>query len=151
MIHKQIRDPLTYAIIGAAMNVHGILGHGFLEAVYQEAMEYELVALGIPYQRQFPLPIQYRDHTLNTSYRADFLCYDSIIVELKALQKLSGIEEAQVINYLKASRLEKALLINFGASSLEYKRLILSPRKSAESVNEVLEDDPQISQIRADL
>ena len=133
------------------MNVHGILGHGFLEAVYQEAMEYELVALSIPYQREFPLPIKYRDHTLNTSYCADFLCYGSILVELKALQKLSGNEEAQVINYLKASGLEKALLINFGASSLEYKRLILSPRKSNETVDEVLEDDPQISQIRPDL
>ena len=151
MIHNKIRDPLTYAIIGAAMNVHGILGHGFLEAVYQEAMEYELVALGIPHQREFPLPIQYRDRILNTSYRADFLCYGSILVELKALQKLSGNEEAQVINYLKASGLEKALLINFGASSLEYKRLILSPRKSAETEDEISEDDPQITQIHTDL
>ena len=151
MIHKQIHDPLTYAIIGAAMNVHGILGHGFLEAVYQEAMEYELIALGIPFQREFPLPIQYRDHLLKTSYRTDFLCYDSIIVELKALQKLTGNEEAQVINYLKASGLEKALLINFGSYSLEYKRLILSPRKSAETVDELSEDNLQITQIRADL
>jgi GxxExxY protein len=151
MINKQKRDPQTYAIIGAAMTVHSTLGHGFLEAVYQEAMEYELVDLGIPHQREFPLPIQYRDHILNTSYRADFLCYDSIIVELKALQKLTGNEESQVINYLKASGLEKALLINFGASSLEYKRLILSPRKSTETVDEISEDDPQISQIRADL
>ena len=150
MIHKKIRDPQTYAIIGAAMNVHGILGLGFLEAVYQEAMEYELIALGIPYQREFPLPIQYRDHTLKTSYRTDFLCYDSIVVELKALQKLTGNEEAQVINYLKASNLEKALLINFGSSSLEYKRLILSPRKSTETVDEISMDNPQISQIRAD-
>jgi GxxExxY protein len=151
MINKQKRDPQTYAIIGVAMTVHSTLGHGFLEAVYQEAMEYELVALGIPHQREFPLPIQYRDRILNTSYRADYLCYGSILVELKALQKLSGIEEAQVINYLKASRLEKALLINFGSPSLEYKRLILSPRKSTETGEDISEDDPQISQIRADL
>ena len=142
------RDPLTFAIIGAAMTVHRTLGHGFLEAVYQEALEHEFVACGIPYEREFALPIHYRGNVLQTSYRADFLCHGSILLELKALQKLSGTEEAQVINYLKASGLEKALLINFGAPSLEYKRLILSLRISAQSVDE--ENDPQISQRDAD-
>jgi GxxExxY protein len=123
-------DPLTFVIIGAAMTVHRTLGHGFLEPVYQEALEHEFVACGIPYEREFPLPIHYRGKMLQTSYRPDFLCHGTVLVELKALQKLSGTEEAQVINYLKASRLEKALLINFGAPSLEYKRLILSLRKS---------------------
>ena len=143
------RDPLTFAIIGAAMTVHRTLGHGFLEAVYQEALEHEFVACNIPYEREFPLPIYYRSKILQTSYRADFLCYGSVLVELKALQKLSGTEEAQVINYLKASGLEKALLINFGAPSLEYKRLILSLRNSAQSVDE--EINPQIAQRDADL
>jgi len=144
------RDDLTYAIIGAAMTVHRTLGHGFLEPVYQEALEHEFVACGIPYEREFPLQIHYRGKTLQTSYRADFLCYGSVLVELKALQKLSGTEESQVINYLKASALTKALLINFGSPSIEYKRLILSLRKSAQSVDET-ELYPQISQIHADL
>ena len=144
------RDPLTFAIIGTAMTVHRTLGHGFLEAVYQEALEYEFISCGIPYQREVALPITYRGKVLQTSYRADFLCYGGILVELKALQKLSGTEESQVINYLKASRLEKSLLINFGAPSLEYKRLILTLRKSAQSVDDEMEY-PQITQKDADL
>jgi GxxExxY protein len=124
-------DPYTYAIIGAAMSVHRILGHGFLEAVYQEALEREFVACGIPYEREIPLPILYRGAVLQANYRADFLCHGSVLVELKALQKLSGTEEAQVINYLKASGLEKALLINFGGPSLEHRRLVLNRRTSA--------------------
>lgn len=132
------KDPETYAIIGAAMTVHAELGHGFLEPVYQEALEREFVARAIPYEREHPLPIYYRGVPLNTSYRADFLCFGSIIVELKALQQLSGTEESQVINYLKASGLTKALLINFGAPSLQHKRLVLSQnnlRKSAQSAD----------------
>jgi GxxExxY protein len=143
------RDPSTFAIIGAAMAVHRTLGHGFLEAVYQEALEHEFMACAIPYERECPLPIRYRGHLLRTSYRVDFLCYNTILVELKALQKLSGTEEAQVINYLKASGLEKALLINFGASSLEYRRLIHSLRKSVQSADET-EENPQITQMGAD-
>jgi GxxExxY protein len=144
------RDPLTFAIIGAAMTVHRTLGHGFLEAVYQEALAIEFLECGIPYQREVALPITYRGKMLQTSYRADFLCYGAILVELKALQKLSGTEESQVTNYLKASRLEKSLLINFGAPSLEYKRLVLTLRKSAQSVDDEVEY-PQITQKDADL
>src|ERR1035437_3624961 len=90
--------PYTYAIIGAAMSVHRILGHGFLEAVYQEALEREFVACGIPYEREISLPILYRGAVLQANYRADFLCHGSVLVELKALQKLSGTEEALICN-----------------------------------------------------
>lgn len=142
------RDPQTYAILGAAMMVHRTLGHGFLEPVYQEALEHEFVACGIPYLREHQLPIEYRGKTVQTSYRADFLCYNEVLVELKALQAITGKEEAQVINYLKASGLQKALLINFGSPSLQNKRLVLNLRKSAQSVDE--KTDPQITQMNAD-
>ena len=129
------RDEKTYAIIGAAMTVHSGLGPGFLEAVYQEALEEEFKYLKIPYEREKKLPIYYRDKRLNTYYQVDFVCFNSVILELKALQQLSGTEEAQVINYLKASDLHKALLINFGEDKLQYKRLVLNLRSSVQSVD----------------
>lgn len=125
-IDKDYRDQETYAIIGAAMTVHNSLGSGFLEAVYQEALEREFQHLNIPYEREKKLSISYRDHVLKTYYQVDFVCFDSVIVELKALQQLSGVEEAQVINYMKASGLQRALLINFGTKSLQHKRLVLN-------------------------
>jgi GxxExxY protein len=121
---KIIQDTETYAIIGAAMTVHNELSSGFLEAVYQEALEKEFKIKHIPYQREEELPIFYKDEKLDTFYKADFICFEKVIVELKALKQLSGLEEAQVINYLKASGLNRALLINFGASKLQYKRLV---------------------------
>ena len=120
------QDPRTFAIIGAAMEVHRTLGCGFLESAYQEAMAIELAERKIPFWREVELPILYKNCRLNTSYRADFIRYETVIVELKALSALSGVEKAQVLNYLKASRLETGLLLNFGQKSLQYERLALS-------------------------
>ena len=118
------QDKQTYSIIGAAMAVHRELGAGFLEAVYQEALELEFRYTGIPSLREVELPVRYRGELLTTGYRADFLCYETIIVELKAIERMTSREESQLLNYLKASGKEKGLLINFGSGSLEYKRMV---------------------------
>jgi GxxExxY protein len=119
-------DQKTYAIIGAAMEVHKELGNGFLEAVYQEALEREFTYQEIPHKSQPPVRIEYKGKPLKKTYEPDFICYDDVIVEIKAMDKLSSNEHAQIINYLKASRLKVGLLINFGAKSLEHKRFVYS-------------------------
>jgi GxxExxY protein len=120
------RDPQTYAIIGACMAVHSELGHGFLEAVYQEALEIELTRLGIPFEREKSLIVYFAGIPLRTRYDADFFCFDSIVVELKACGALAPAHQAQTIHYLKATRCERGLLVNFGALRLEYIRLVFT-------------------------
>ena len=120
------RDTETFAIIGAAMEVHRILGHGFLEAVYQEALAEEFTVRGIPFRREVELPVTYKGRQLKTLYRVDFICYGSVLVELKALEKIGGTERAQVLNYLKATGINRAMLLNFGSPSLQHERLVLN-------------------------
>jgi GxxExxY protein len=134
---KLNKDPQTYAIIGAAMEVHRHLGHGFLEAVYQEALAVEMATREISFKREVILPIKYKGELLQCGYRADFICFEEVIVELKALGELTGVDEAQTINELKATGLHRALLINFGTPSLEYKRLGSNLRESAQSADEI--------------
>jgi len=115
----------VYEIIGAAIEVHKTLGHGFLEAVYQEAIEYELSDRKIPFRSQVELRIKYKERYLNKTYVADIVAYDKIIVELKALSALSGKDESQIINYLKATGYKVGVLINFGQPyKLEWKRFV---------------------------
>ena len=114
----------TFDIIGVAMEVHNELGPGFLEAVYQEAFEIELINQNIPYEREKVLIIFYKKEKLKREFTADFFCFGKIIVELKALSSLEGNHEAQLLNYITATNTKVGLLINFGAKSLEYKRMI---------------------------
>ena len=128
---EKIRDQQTYAIIGAAMEVHRILGCGFLEPVYQLALAKEFLLRGIPFRSEDELPVSYKGELLAVKYKPDFICYDQVIVELKALSTVGGREKAQVLNYLKATGLERGLLLIFGTARLEYQRSILTARNAS--------------------
>lgn len=119
-----LHDPETFAIIGAAMEVHTELGPGFLEPVYRAALAIELRRRHIPFALELTLPIVYKGERLPVHYRVDYICYGAIIVEVKALHSIGPIEHAQAINYMRAARLQRALLLNFGGRSLEYRRLV---------------------------
>jgi GxxExxY protein len=113
----------VYAIVGAAMEVHVELGPGFMEAVYHAAIKIELTNRKIPFESEKSAPIFYKGRQLETGYRADLICYDRIIVELKALDRLTSKEEAQMLNYLKATGMRVGALINFGShGKLEWRR-----------------------------
>lgn len=114
----------AYKVIGCAMKVHSVLGPGFLEAVYQEALEIMFQNEGVPYLREPILKIDFMGETLKKAYSPDFVCYEKIIVELKAEEQLVGINRAQVISYLCASKMKLGLLINFGAEHLQHERLV---------------------------
>ena len=112
----------VYRIVGAAINVSNNLGCGFLEAVYQEVLGIEFSDNNIPFEAQKRLTITYKDRILTKEYIADFLCFEKIIVEIKAIKNITEIEEAQLINYLKATKLPLGLIINFGGEKMEWKR-----------------------------
>lgn len=115
----------VYAIAGAAIEVHRELGPGFLEAVYQEALELELQARNIPHEPQKQLRVSYKERLLEKYYVADFACYDCIMVEIKAEKQLTDIDEAQLLNQLKATKLRVGVLINFGSKGkLEWQRFV---------------------------
>ncbi|PCJ58418.1 MAG: GxxExxY protein [Candidatus Hydrogenedentota bacterium] len=118
------RDPDTFAVIGAAMAVHTTLGHGFLERVYQEALAIEFKNRNIPFEIEVHIPISYDGHILESSYRADFVCFSDIILELKALSVLNDSHMNQIIHYLKATGYRRGLLLNFGAERLDHKRVV---------------------------
>lgn len=119
LIYKE----LSYQIIGAAMEAHRCLGPGFLESVYQSALAYELTARNIPFEQFKSLPVRYKD-IIAGQFEADFVVAGNIILELKAVSSLHPQHEAQAVNYLAATGLKLAILLNFGASSLEHKRLV---------------------------
>ena len=121
----------AYKIIGMAMDVHKELRCGFLEAVYQEALEIEFKKQGIPFVREQKIEIVYKGQTLTKYYMADFICHDIIIIEVKALSDLTSQHVSQTLNYLKAPNLKLALLINFGERSLKYQRIINEHSKFA--------------------
>lgn len=120
-------DPRTYAIIGAALEVHRLLGAGFLELFYKDALAIELRARGIPFESEVPCAIQYKGHPLRGTYRMDFVCFGQVVVEVKARSSIGPADHAQVISYLASSQLKVGLLINFGGQKLDHKRFAWNP------------------------
>ena len=122
---KILFEKESYNIIGCCFRVHQELGDGFLEPVYQEALAIELEQQKIPFEQEKGLKLFYKNVPMQKKYFTDFICYDSIILEIKALTNLSPSHESQLINYLKATKLKLGILINFGETSLKYKRIII--------------------------
>lgn len=120
----------SYKIIGACFAVHNALGTGFLEAVYQEALEKEFIEQNIPYKKEIKLDLYYKNSKLNKTYRADFICYDKIILEIKTVNQMPLAFYNQIKNYLKATNYKLGILINFGKPSLEFKRILNPIRNS---------------------
>ena len=123
---------LSFAIIGAVMEVHNVLGSGFLEAVYQVALEKELALRKIPFEHKVKLPVLYKGELIG-EYEADLVVDGKIVLELKSISRFNSAHEAQAIHYLTATGLQLALLINFGAGSLEHRRSIKSEKQIKKS------------------
>jgi GxxExxY protein len=131
----------VYAIVGAAMEVYNDLGPGFLEPVYQEAMEMEVAIRKIPFKSQQQIVVKYKNLPLKKSYVADLFCYEKILVEIKTLDHLTLREEAQLLNYLKATGMRVGVLINFGNyPSLEWKRMVMTKKSKLPQPHALQED-----------
>ena len=115
----------NYTIVGICMEIHRILGSGLSEIVYKDALEYEFKLQGIPYEREKEYPVDYKGFILPHKFYADFVVYGNIILEVKALNGIIDLHIAQTINYVKLAKSELGILVNFGASSLQHKRLIV--------------------------
>jgi GxxExxY protein len=139
--------PETHAILGALIEVHRELGPGYLEAVYQEAACIEFGLRGVPFEREKTLRIWYKGEELGVHYRADFICFGNVLVEFKAQVSMGGPEEAQMLNYLRATRLQVGLLVNFGDEKLRIRRFLMDETvSSVDSVSSVAgETQPQES------
>ena len=124
MDEKIIFKEESYKIIGICMNIHSTLGNGFLEAVYSEVLEKEFIKNNIPYKREVKLDLFFNGEKLDKKYKADFICFDDIILEIKAVSFIHENFTKQTLNYLKATDKKLGLLINFGEKSLKYKRII---------------------------
>ena len=132
---KEQQDKITHSIIGCAMEVHNILGNGFQEVVYQRALSIEMNLRNIEHQREFEMPLSYKGFDIG-SRRVDFLVMNEISVEIKAIINLEDVHLAQAMNYLEAYNLQTGLLINFGAKSLQFKRLFNKSWKSENPENQ---------------
>jgi GxxExxY protein len=132
--HPLPPDPLTYDVIGAAMEVHRVLGSGFLEVFYRDALAIEFASRRIPFEAEVPCSVVYKSHRLRGHYRMDFVCYGAVVVEVKARAAVGPAEHAQVISYLASTGHQRGLLLNFGGPSLQYKPFILTkPRSGAKA------------------
>lgn len=125
MKQKLIRSHETKQIIGAFYEVYNVLGAGFLESVYKEALTVEFLNRNIPFEIEKQISIHFKGEVLKGKYYADIVCYGDIIIELKAVSEINSFHKAQLINYLKATNLKLGFLVNFGGSSLEFKRFLV--------------------------
>lgn len=123
----EFNDQRTYAIIGAAREVHRVLGAGFLELFYKDALAIEFAARKIPFEREVPCSIEYKGRPLRGEYKIDFVCFGHVVLEVKARSSTGPADHAQVISYLASSRRQVGLLLNFGGQKLEHKRFVWTP------------------------
>jgi GxxExxY protein len=132
-------DPWTYDILGALMEVHTVMGPGYLERAYQEAAVLEMQDRGIPCEIEVDLPLSYKSRPLTTRYRADMICHGSVLVELKAVESLSAAHKAQTLNYLRGSSLPVGLLVNFAGESLVWRRFVFDWSVNQTRIREIRE------------
>ena len=131
-LEHQNNDPRTYAIIGAAIEVHRVMGTGFLELLYKDALAIEFQRREIPFEAEVPCQVQYKGHLLRGNYRMDFVCFQAVILEIKARSAITPADHAQLLSYLASARIRHGLLLNFGAAKLEHRRFVLDVRLFAD-------------------